>query len=131
MLRKTGIHLILIPFIAMIIVYYVLPHPEPPTNIEDEVKPTGLPLIGVYYYLWIGNMVVRTVLGTGTTQPIIRSSGGTASFNESFINWQLDRIQELGIDFMFISWWGEGSGGACQRLKPQATRNPHASRGVT
>ncbi len=108
MLRKTGIHLLLTPFIIILLIHSILPRPPPETKETPSTTQTDT-LVGIYFYLWYGNMD-----GTPGERhwdrirdtPVI---GEYSSFNDSVINWQIDKIQELDIDFLFLSWWGEGS----------------------
>lgn len=56
MLRKIGIHLLVIPFRWGLLLHNALPKPpvpDPVTPIETGKKRT---LVGIYFYLWFGNM---------------------------------------------------------------------------
>lgn len=108
MLKKTGIHLILTPFIIILLIHTILPTPPPPPQTETK-ETSQKTLIGIYFYLWYGNPDGTPGTRHWDNTPDTPVIGKYSSYNETVINWQIDKIQELNIDFLFLSWWGENT----------------------
>ena len=69
------------------------------------------PIIAMYFYVWYRNGFGSNHWnGSPTTivvdKPLI---GFYSSIDDNVVRWQLEKIRELGVDALFISWWGPGS----------------------
>ncbi|MEM1985511.1 MAG: hypothetical protein QXK55_06860 [Nitrososphaeria archaeon] len=91
----------------------------PPLLSNGSVKADKQYYVGVFYYPWYGfnstNLTWNGVNGTShwndsgygisKDMPLI---GFYSSYDNNTLKWQFDKMREIGINFIVISWWGWG-----------------------
>ncbi len=99
----------LTPLIIILLIHSVLP--KPPLKQIETVNPIKREktLVGIYFYTWFGNQDGSPGSRHWDNTPDTPIIGRYSSHNETVIDWQLDMIQKLDINFLFLSWGGEDS----------------------
>lgn len=70
---------------------------------EDKIIPR--PQVGIFYYAWYGALESDWKASWFVDFPI-SDLGNYSSLNRTAIQKQLVLIEDLGVDFVVISWWG-------------------------
>jgi len=95
--------------LALLIVPVVLKAVE--FNIVPDMKSFSKPVVAVYYYPWYGGgLGNRHWNGDNDTVVVDKPlKGYYSSMNETAVRWQLEIMKRIGIDVLFVSWWGPWS----------------------